>query len=50
MTGLQVRAEQVRALYRQSLPILWANVVNALIVVVALWGPGPRPPRSAGWA
>ena len=33
----QVRAEQVRTLYRQSAPMVLANVVNALIISVALW-------------
>ncbi|HKP58324.1 MAG TPA: ATP-binding protein [Polyangiales bacterium] len=33
----QVRAEQVRTLYRQSAPVLLANVVNAAIVSFALW-------------
>ena len=33
----QVRAEQVRTLYRQSTPVLLANVINASIVSIALW-------------
>jgi PAS domain S-box-containing protein len=33
----QVRGEQVRTLYRQSSPVLLANVANALIVSIALW-------------
>jgi PAS domain S-box-containing protein len=38
----QVRAEQVRTLYRQSTPVLLANVVNALIISVALWSRAPH--------
>ena len=33
----QVRAEQVRTLYRQSVPVLLANVLNASILVWLLW-------------
>ncbi|HTU59764.1 MAG TPA: PAS domain S-box protein, partial [Polyangiales bacterium] len=33
----QVRAEQVRTLYRQSVPVLLANVINASILVWLLW-------------
>jgi PAS domain S-box-containing protein len=32
-----VHAEQVRILYRQSVPVLLANVVNALILSAVLW-------------
>lgn len=32
-----VRAEQVRILFRQSVPVLLANVVNALILCGVLW-------------
>jgi two-component system cell cycle sensor histidine kinase/response regulator CckA len=33
----QVRAEQIRTLYGQSVPVLSANVINALIISCALW-------------
>ena len=33
----QVRAEQVRTLYRQSVPVLLANVLNAVILAWLLW-------------
>src|SRR5690349_2187253 len=33
----QVRAEQVRTLFRQSAPVLLANVFNAVILSVVLW-------------
>lgn len=33
----QVRAEQVRTLYRQSVPVLLGNVLNASILVWLLW-------------
>src|ERR1700704_4811018 len=33
----EVRAEQVRTLYRQSAPVLLANVVNAVILSLVLW-------------
>src|SRR5947207_2571356 len=33
----QVRAEQVRTLFRQSTPVLLANVFNAVILSVVLW-------------
>jgi len=38
----EVRAEQVRALYRQSPLILWTNVVIAALVAVALWHSAPQ--------
>jgi PAS domain S-box-containing protein len=40
--GEQVRAEQLRTLYRQSAPVLLANVVNASIVSIALWSSAPH--------
>jgi PAS domain S-box-containing protein len=33
----QVRTEQVRALYRQSAPVLLANAINAVIICIVLW-------------
>src|SRR6185295_15386473 len=47
MTRAFVRAEQVRTLYGQSLPVLSANVVNAAIISTALWSSGPRPLLAA---
>ena len=42
MSDAAVRAEQVRTLYGQSLPVLLANVLNAGIVAATLWPSGPR--------
>jgi two-component system cell cycle sensor histidine kinase/response regulator CckA len=38
----QVRAEQVRTLFKQSAPVLLANVVNAAIVSLVLWSHAPH--------
>jgi two-component system cell cycle sensor histidine kinase/response regulator CckA len=38
-----VRAEQVRTIYRQSVPVLATNCVNSLIVAITLWGSTARP-------
>jgi PAS domain S-box-containing protein len=38
----QVRSEQVRTLYSQSAPVLLANVLNAVIVCIALWSRVPH--------
>ena len=37
-----VRSEQVRTLYSESVPMLFANLANALIVTATLWSAGPR--------
>ncbi|MET0385948.1 MAG: ATP-binding protein [Polyangiales bacterium] len=37
LVAAEVRGEQVRTLYQHSAPVLLANVVNALIVCIALW-------------
>ncbi len=37
-----VRSEQVRTLYSESVPIMFANLANALIVTATLWSTGPR--------
>jgi signal transduction histidine kinase/CheY-like chemotaxis protein len=42
MIAVQVRAEQVRTLYRQTTPVLLANCVNSVIVSAALWGSASR--------
>jgi two-component system, cell cycle sensor histidine kinase and response regulator CckA len=44
----QVRAQQVRTLYGQSAPVLLANVVNAVIVSIALWSRAP-PALLVAW-
>src|SRR4051812_37232168 len=38
-----VRAEQIRALYRQSTSVLWTNVAISALVAAALWWAAPRP-------
>jgi signal transduction histidine kinase/CheY-like chemotaxis protein len=43
MTQGSVRAEQVKTLYGQSLPVLSANVINAAIVSAVLWSSERRP-------
>lgn len=43
-----VRSEQIRALFRQSGPVLWANVAVAAVVVGTLWSQ-PALPRLLGW-
>jgi two-component system cell cycle sensor histidine kinase/response regulator CckA len=42
MSGAEVRAEQVRTLYRQSMPVLVANCINSVIVSAALWEAVPH--------
>jgi two-component system, cell cycle sensor histidine kinase and response regulator CckA len=42
MTAALVRAEQIRTLYRQSLPVLLTSVVNAVIVSATLWSSASR--------
>jgi signal transduction histidine kinase/CheY-like chemotaxis protein len=42
MTFASVRAEQIATLYRQSVPVLLANVVNAVIVSATLWSSASR--------
>jgi two-component system cell cycle sensor histidine kinase/response regulator CckA len=42
MIGVEVRAEQVRTLYRQSMPVLVANCINSVIVSAALWQAVPH--------
>src|SRR5437016_4134333 len=48
MSGAAVKSEQIRTLFRQSVPILLANAIVALILCVALWSTGPRP-RLLAW-
>ena len=43
-----VRSEQVRTLYSESVPVLFANVANSLIVSATLWGSGLRT-QLVGW-
>jgi signal transduction histidine kinase/CheY-like chemotaxis protein len=43
-----VRSEQVRTLYSESVPVLFANLVNALIVTATLWSSDSRA-QLVGW-
>jgi signal transduction histidine kinase/ActR/RegA family two-component response regulator len=43
MTADAVRAEQIVTLYRQSVPVLLANVLNAAIVSATLWSAASHP-------
>src|SRR6185436_1253802 len=43
MTEKAVRAEQVKTLYGQSVAVLAANLINAVIVSAVLWRSGPQP-------
>jgi two-component system cell cycle sensor histidine kinase/response regulator CckA len=45
--AVAIRAEQIRALYRQSSRVLWINVVIAALASAALWGSASRPSLSA---
>jgi len=42
------RSEEIRALFEQGAPVLFANVVVALVVVGTLWTEAPRP-QLLGW-
>ncbi|HET6149711.1 MAG TPA: ATP-binding protein [Polyangia bacterium] len=42
MSGAAVKSEQIRTLFRQSVPILLANAIVGAILCVALWPSGPR--------
>jgi signal transduction histidine kinase/ActR/RegA family two-component response regulator len=42
MIAPAVRADQIRALYHQSSPVLLANLINTLIVAATLWTDGTR--------
>ena len=42
MSGAAVKSEQIRTLYRQSVPVLLANVIVGGIVGLTLWPTGPR--------
>jgi signal transduction histidine kinase len=48
MTAAAVRAEQIRTLYRQSVPVLSTSLVNAIIVSATVWGSASRP-LLLGW-
>jgi signal transduction histidine kinase/CheY-like chemotaxis protein len=43
VTEAEVRAEQIRALYRQSVWVFLANPINAVIVSLVLWAAASRP-------
>src|SRR6188768_797206 len=45
-----VRSEEIRALFDQGAPVLFANVVVATVVVGTLWAEVPRPQLLAWWA
>ena len=42
MSGAAVKSEQIRTLYRQSVPVLLANMMIGALVCAALWPSGPR--------
>ena len=48
MSGAAVKSEQIRTLFRQSVPVLLANLIVGAILVAALWSTGPRY-RLVGW-
>jgi two-component system cell cycle sensor histidine kinase/response regulator CckA len=48
MIAPAVRSEQVATLYRQSGPVLLANVVNAIVVSAVLWSSASHP-FLVGW-
>jgi len=41
--GELVRDDQIRALYRQIIPVVGANLVNGVIVAILVWQRVPRP-------
>ena len=43
MSGAAVKSEQIRTLFRQSVPVLLANLIVGAILCVALWTSTPRP-------
>ncbi|HEY1536255.1 MAG TPA: hypothetical protein VGF76_19675 [Polyangiaceae bacterium] len=45
--AVAIRAEQIRALYRQSPRVLWINVVIAALASAALWRSASRPSLAA---
>ena len=47
-TSETVRSEEIRALFAQGVPILWANVAVGTIVVSALWHQASQP-RLLAW-
>jgi signal transduction histidine kinase len=48
MSGAAVKSEQIRTLFRQSAPVLLANLIVGAIVFATLWPSGPRP-WLLGW-
>jgi signal transduction histidine kinase/ActR/RegA family two-component response regulator len=48
MSGAAVESEQIRTLYRQSVPVLLANAIVGAILCAALWSNAPRP-RLLAW-
>src|SRR5882757_2824103 len=48
MSGAAVKSEQIRTLFRQSVPVLLANVIVGGIVCLTLWSSGPHA-RLLAW-
>lgn len=44
-----VRSEEIRALFEQGAPVLFANVLVATVVVGTLWTEAPRPQLAVWW-
>ncbi len=42
MSGEAVKSEQIRTLYRQGVPVLFANLVIGALVCASLWSISPR--------
>src|SRR4051812_10504023 len=43
MTAVAVDSERIRTLYRQSVPVLLANILIGVIVSATIWSSAPRP-------
>ena len=48
MIEVDVRSEKIRTLYRQTMPVLVTNTLNAIIVGAVLWNVAPKA-RILGW-
>ena len=42
MSGEAVKSEQIRTLYRQGVPVLFANLIIGGLVCASLWGITPQ--------
>jgi signal transduction histidine kinase len=49
MVAVEVRAEQIRTLYRQNVAVLLTNVINAAIVAAVLWASVSSDPLLIAW-